>query len=239
MKQILTITILLGLLTNCSDPSPKVVYDNAADTTDNNTIEDTTAITVAGLPIHFDSTKYLIHPIGQFSPEKKGSSLYLSKTKSGSGKLAIAYKSGYTVSGDLENLKFQHLDTSGFLTLTDNSIKIRSFTFLRSIFNATKKQILVYSISDNDSNKDGKLDHNDIESLYISDIDGLNFKKLSPELHELVDWHVMEIQNRIYFITSEDIDKNGKFDKSDQLRYYYVDLSKGNYPVIEYNPLED
>ena len=136
-------------------------------------------------------------------------------------------------------MKFQHIDKSNFVSLTDNQIKIRSFTFLRSIFNSTKKQILIYSVTDKDTNKDRKLNDNDIESLYISDIDGLNFNKLSPEFHELIDWQVMDIQNRIYFITSEDIDKNGEFDKSDQLHYYYADLTKDNNTVIEYNPIEN
>ena len=239
MKQILTITILLGLLTNCTDSKPKVVYNNSADTTDNQIIIDTTAITVAGLPIHFDSTNFLIHPIGQYTPDKRGSEIYLSSSSSGSSGLAIAYRSGYSVSGNLDNLKFQHIDKSNFVSLTDNQIKIRSFTFLRSIFNSTKKQILIYSVTDKDTNKDRKLNDNDIESLYISDIDGLNFNKLSPEFHELIDWQVMDIQNRIYFITSEDIDKNGEFDKFDQLHYYYADLTKDNNTVIEYNPIEN
>ncbi|MGK7391758.1 MAG: hypothetical protein ACNS60_15505 [Candidatus Cyclobacteriaceae bacterium M2_1C_046] len=201
MRQILIITFLFGLLTACSDTKPKIVYKGPTETSENNSLVDTAGITLAGLPIHFDSTTYLIHPIGQYTPVKGASKIYVSSYNSGSSGLAVAYRSGFSVSGKLDNLKFQHIDSSNFDALTEKEIKIRSFTFLRSIFNSSKKQILIYSITDKDTNNDSKLNDSDIESLYISGIDGSNFKKLSPELHELVDWQVMDIQNRVYFIT--------------------------------------
>ncbi len=239
MKQIIIIIIFLGLLTSCSDPKPKVVYDNSTDTTENQILIDTTTITVAGLPIHFDSTNFIIHPIGQYKPDKRGAKIYMSSYSSGSSGLAVVYRNGYSVSGNLDNLKFQHIDSMTFSLLTTNQIKIRTFTFLREIYNSNKERILIYSVTDKDTNKDKKLDNNDIESLYISNIDGQKFKKLSPELQELVDWKIMRIQRRIYFITSEDIDKNGEFDKSDKLHYYYVDLKNESRNVIEYNPIEE
>jgi hypothetical protein len=88
-----------------------------------------------------------------------------------------------------------------------------------------------------DSNKDGKLDSNDIKDLYISTIDGSNFKKLSVEFQEFIDWNVIDSQNRLYFRTIEDINKNGAFDKDDKVHYQYVDLLDKELKVVEYNPI--
>ncbi|MFD2513665.1 hypothetical protein ACFSRY_07285 [Pontibacter locisalis] len=239
MRKILVL-ILSALYTSCSEPKPKVVYDNAQQQTEaeDPIIFDSTAIVVASLPIHFDSTSYLIHPIGQHSAGNRGVSVYMSSYDSGTSGVAVAYRNGHEISGNLDNLKFQHVDSASFTSLTKRQIKIRSFTFLRSVFDSTQKQLLLYSLTDKDSNKDRKLDSEDIESLYISSINGSNFKKLSPDLQELVEWQVIDVQKRLYIITSEDIDKNGEFNRIDQLHYFYVDLAGENINVIEYYPIE-
>ena len=107
---------------------------------------------------------------------------------------------------------------------------------MRAVFNHSNKQFILYTITDFDSNKDLILNSKDIESLYISDIDGTGFMKLTSNFQELVDWEIIEIQNRIYFTTSEDIDKNGLFTKSDKLHYFYYDFDDSK--LIEYNPLQ-
>jgi hypothetical protein len=88
-----------------------------------------------------------------------------------------------------------------------------------------------------DSNGDTKLDGNDIKNLYISEINGANFTKLSVDLQELIDWNIIESQNRLYFRTIEDINKNGAFDKDDKVHYQFVDLLTKDWKVIEYTPI--
>jgi len=87
-----------------------------------------------------------------------------------------------------------------------------------------------------DTNKDGKLDANDIKSLYISEISGNHFMKLSPDFQELIDWNLIEEKNRLYFRTTEDTNKNGDFDKDDTVFYYYVDLLDKEWKINEYKP---
>ena len=89
----------------------------------------------------------------------------------------------------------------------------------------------------NDSKDDGNLDANDIKSLYLSDISGAKFTKVSVDLHEIIDWKIIEAQARIYFKAIEDTDKNGKFDKSDKIHYNFVNLLDADWKPIEYNPL--
>lgn len=91
---------------------------------------------------------------------------------------------------------------------------------------------------DKDTNRDGKIDSNDIKTLYISEINGNNFTKLSADLEELIDWNTIEVQNRLYFRTIEDINKNGSFDKNDLMHYYYVDLKNPMWEAVKYSPFE-
>jgi hypothetical protein len=51
---------------------------------------------------------------------------------------------------------------------------------------------MVYTIYDVDTNRDGKLDTNDIKSLYLSDINGKNFTKISANFQELIDWNLID-----------------------------------------------
>jgi hypothetical protein len=88
-----------------------------------------------------------------------------------------------------------------------------------------------------DSNKDGKLDSSDIKDLYISSITGANFTKLSADFQELIDWNLIESQNRLYFRTIEDSNKNGAFDSDDKVHYQFVDLTSKEMEVKEYNPI--
>jgi hypothetical protein len=41
---------------------------------------------------------------------------------------------------------------------------------------------MVYTLTDSDTNKDGKIDTSDIKTLYLSDISGENFTKVSADL---------------------------------------------------------
>ena len=52
--------------------------------------------------------------------------------------------------------------------LTDKVVQIQTATFLNAIAAKTKKQIIVYTLVDADTNKDGKINQNDIKSLYLS-----------------------------------------------------------------------
>ncbi|MFM2370144.1 MAG: hypothetical protein RL619_2465, partial [Bacteroidota bacterium] len=54
---------------------------------------------------------------------------------------------------------------------------------------------------------------------------------------ELIDWNLIESNNRLYFRTVEDTNKNGQFDKMDVVHYNYVDLSNKEWKIISYKPV--
>lgn len=220
-----------------NEEKPKVIYPENGNAETTELKKDSTLIEIADIPIHIDSTQYLIHPIGEYEMYGTRGKSYFGSSNYGSGSFSISNYNRYEITGDLHNLKFQKIDSENLTTLTKQNIRIKSITFLRDIFDNTNKQILVYRILDKDSNRDNKLDDNDINTLYISNIDGTNFTKLTAEFQELIDWKVIEIMNRLYFRSIEDTNKNGEFDKEDKVHYQYVDFNLDKLKVTEYQPI--
>jgi hypothetical protein len=66
---------------------------------------------------------------------------------------------------------------------------------------------------DADTNRDGKLDSSDIKSLYLSEISGKRFTKVSMDL-QLIDWNLIDSKSRLYFRTVEDTNKMGSLIKT-------------------------
>jgi len=226
--------ILAMTLVSCKKeeaPKPKVIYqDNSKPKTE--VPEDTTQIEIADLPINMDGTNYLIFPIGTVSGDRKAKASY----DSGTGYTVSNYGE-YQITGYLQNFKFQEMGKDTIYALTDKNVLIETATYLKTIADKTKKQLMVYSLADMDTNKDNKLDNSDIKSLYLSDISGKNFTKISVDFQELIDWNVIESKSRLYFRAIEDTNKNGEFDKEDTFHYYFVNLLDKEWKATEIRPL--
>ena len=240
-KAVLFALALSGILfTSCKQEKekPKVIYEEAKTPKGAAKKSDSTQIKVADLPVLMDGTKYLIHPVGDIRIYEDSNKSYGSTRTNSTVSYAISNYNRFEITGYFENLKFQHVDSTALRPLTDKKIQIQTATFLNTISDRSKKQILVYTIVDADTNRDGKVDSNDIRSLYVSDTAGRNFMKVSQDMQELIDWSIIETQNRLYFRTIEDINKNGAFDKNDAVHYNYVDLLSADWKVSEYEPVE-
>lgn len=239
MKNIVICITTLLLLSACSNENKqKIVHNENNKQKTTELIKDISLIEIADLPIEIDSTNYLIHPIGNFRLEdKRGKIIYKSSGYGSKLSFSISNDGGYRISGNLSNLKFQHKDSEKLTPLTEKTIKIHTVTFLKQLFDQTKKQVLVYKVADKDTNQDGKIDINDISTLYISAINGTNFKKLSDANRELIDWKFIESKNRLYFRTLEDTNKDGEFNKKDSIHYKYVNLNSENLKPEVYNPI--
>lgn len=231
-----TVVFLLALLVSCKQENPKmpkVSYEPAKEKSSRRI--DSSQIVIADLPIQMRGTNYLIHPVGDFN-------VYEGKTKSSYGStnsdriFTISNTSEFEITGYLRNLKFQKTDSDSIKPLTDKLILIQTATYIK-LNNKKKQQLMVYTMADMDTNKDGKVDTNDIKTLYISDISGERLTKFSEDFQELIDWNFIESQNRLYFRTIEDTNTNGLFDKNDVLHYNYVDLSNKEWKVMMYNPI--
>ena len=234
-----TIFILSSLMFfSCKEEAekPKLSYNK----TDKKAIEqkqDTTKILAAGLPIQFDLTDYLIYPVGNINSNADwGNKSYDSRSEE-STSYNIANSMDNEITGYLQNLKFQKIDSDSLVSLTNKSVLIQSVNYLPTIALKTRQQILVYLIADADTNKDGKLDTNDIKSLYLSDISGQRFTKISTDVQEVLDWKIIDSKNQLYFRAVEDTNKNGKFDKNDKIHYNFINLLEKDWKAVEFMPV--
>ena len=238
-KAAVVVFALISLLTaGCREEQekPKVTYENPNAAKKDVKPKDSTQFEVSDLPVHMEGTKYLIHPIGDLRIYDVNSRSYGS-SRTNNVSYAISNYNRFELTGYFRNLKFQHIDSTSMRQLTDKVVQIQTVTYLNTVAERTKKHILVYTLIDGDSNRDGKTDNNDIKSLYLSDAGGHNFTKLSIHTRELIDWSLIEAKNRLYFRTIEDINKNGAFDKNDKVHYNYVDLASLEWEVEEYEPV--
>lgn len=235
--------LLIGIITtimfcSCEQTKPTINHE-ALDTTSvaDDRIKDTTKILVSELPVKFDSTNVLLFPIGLVDLQQRGGYSKVGLGSYSSSDIANAYFHNDNLAGDFINIVFQD-ENGNEKTLTDKKIEIRSVNFLRDIFKKTKTGYLLYSIYDRDSNGDRELNHLDLEALYISRIDGSDFTKLTKELHEFYDWSLLSGENRIYFRTLEDNNKDGELTNVDKFHYYFIDFTDDKYSVTEYNPVK-
>lgn len=230
---------VLVFLIGCKEEveKPKVIYENSTKQKEQPKT-DTTQIKVADLPIQMQGANYLLHPVADISVSGANAKIkYDSSSSATDLSLKISNYSEYEITGYLQNLKFQEIGSDSIHSLTRKPILIQNVTYLKSVSDKAKQQVLVYSLADLDTNKDGRLDENDIKSLYISEISGKRFTKVSVDFQELIDWNVIESKNRLYFRTIEDTNKNGQFDKKDVVHYHYLDLSNKDRKVFDYNPI--
>lgn len=231
---ILFLSFFLILSCNEKEEKPKVIYEEAPKEVVAK--KDTTQIRVADLPVFMNGTSYFIHPVGELR-------IYDIKSKSSYGSLgtgnvshAVSNYNRFEITGYLDNLYFQHIDSSTTKPLTDKQLIIQSATYLNTVAEKSKKQIMVYTVADMDTNRDSKIDQNDIKSLFLSLSSGEDFTKLTPDYHELIDWNILEVKNRLYLRTIQDSNKNGDFDQDDAVYYYYVDLLEKEWKLNEYKP---
>jgi len=240
MKKVYIIVLGISflLLASCKEESekPKVIYD-ASNKGKEMAKVNSTQIAIADLPIQMQGTNYLIHPVGDLS-------IYQNRAKSNYGSIStdqvsftVSNTSELEITGYLRNLKFQKIGSDSIKALTDKPVLIQTATYLKSVADKAKQQIMVYTLADVDTNKDGKLDSSDIKALYLSEISGEKLTKISADFQELIDWSLIESKNLLYFRTVEDTNKNGQFDKNDVLHYNYVDLSNKEWKVSSYQPI--
>ncbi|WP_136668724.1 hypothetical protein [Flavobacterium sp. H122] len=209
---------IFSLFVNCKEePKPKVKYNTSTPKVEIK--QDTSKLSVADLPIQFSNSNVLLYAIGELrlSDFRKGN---YDSEKYDNSRFNVSNVMDDEVTGYLQNVKFQEIGKDSLHVLTDKAIMIERMTYLKS------KKILVYVVADVDTNQDSKVDSDDIKSLYLSTDLGGNFTKVSPEVQELIDWNYIDKAGKIYFRTIDDRNKNGAFDKNDDLHYFTVNVNK-------------
>src|SRR5258705_294707 len=77
-----------------------------------------------------------------------------------------------------------------------------------------------------DFNKDGKLNSDDPNYLFISDKAGRHFKQISPENMNLNSWETIKETNKILMMATKDTNGDKKFDDKDETIPLVYDLTR-------------
>ena len=197
---------------------------------------DTSLVTIADLPIKIDSISYLIHPIGIYKFKRYDDGFLYKSSKSSVDDFKLTNNYEDVINGNINNLLFQGDKESKFTSLTKDKIKIKSVTFLRDLFDVTKRKVFVYEVVDTDTNKDKKLDLQDLFSIYFSNVDGSNFKKMSKPNQRIINTKFIKSNSKFYFKT---VEKNDDEDKNEVFHYFFIDMSSKNFEVKEYFPVKE
>ncbi|WP_074405795.1 MULTISPECIES: hypothetical protein [Aquimarina] len=123
------------------------------------------------------------------------------------------------------NLMFYDIKGGKTKLLTQKKTRISDFTTnFKNVGPILKKSVL-YKAGDTDYNKDKKLTYVDPEQLFISDIDGNKFSRLSPINENLMEYEIVPNTDKIIFRTLRDSNGDKEFDEKDEKIWYLIDLS--------------
>ncbi len=127
------------------------------------------------------------------------------------------------------NLLFYDTNTGQSHLLSERKMLLRSNDYsygnLDNDYIINKSRHLFYKIRVDDFNKDGKLSSTDPLYLFVSDKKGNGFRKISPDGYNLVSWGYIKSTNKVIMILAKDSDGNLKFEESDEVKSFEVDLN--------------
>jgi len=131
MRTNLTFLALAFMILSCEHNPPKRDNNDSEPATLqlDSIIADTSKILVVGLPIYFDSTDFLIHPIGFKNLNDRNSKLMLSRYSGGGYsdiELYVGRNREDSYTGNITNLIFENLETRNQHLLTEQVLNINS-----------------------------------------------------------------------------------------------------------------
>lgn len=230
MKKLIFVLAILGVLVSCNTenrtPLVSTEQEPANIMTMDSVIGDTTKVINIHTPYLLDSARQiLLHEVHL-------SELGPSKTR------YKINKRDYYEDRELINIIFEDLNKKSSHLLTNQRVKIHSKQFVNNSNNNNNETYILYKLVDADYNRDGKLNGEDIESLYISNLDGTSFKKITKNNEDYRDGAWIGALSRYYYRTGEDSNNDGYFDSTEKMHHYYIQFNNDGYDIVEYKPLD-
>lgn len=115
--------------------------------------------------------------------------------------------------------------------LTESKLQISDFSVNMKRAGNLLTHSILYKIRDIDYNNDNKLNREDPEHLFISDQDGTNLRRLSPENEDLKSFTIIPGSDQLIIRTKRDINKDFKFDSDDEVIWYRINLPEDSKPI--------
>jgi len=229
MKTVIKIvlTFCFGIfITSCSsDKKSQIIIDETTVVEDFIIEEDTTMVKVLNLPIHIDSTQYIYHPTSLLYAKGKNKRRGFSISKrSYNQKTSSSNYSHYKFNGKYAGFAVENLKTGKTINITDQEISFSNVRIYNKLEYNPRVEFVLYEGYDLDTNKDGKLDYRDLPALFISNLDGSGFKKLTVDFEEYQSYTFIVENDKLYFQTIKDNNNDGTYENVDEYRNYVVNL---------------
>jgi hypothetical protein len=209
---------------------------------ENHTLPDTATVTIKPVeldsdnPESIDSSEYVMYPLAnkQTDADDSGGS-FISKGRSDS-------KTYWNIIFYNTAIKKSHLlnEKGKMVILSYNQNGYDSYSSdnnYQTLGVTQTKGYILYSVVSSDFNKDGKLDYYDPKYLFISDKQGHNFKQISPDNKNVLNWQLVEKTGIILFNTVTDKNNDKAFDEKDVTIPYTYNLKTGK-PAEQVFPAE-
>lgn len=156
----------------------------------------------------------------------------LSMGESGRDGGSLSYKE--VPSNSFWNIIFLNSSTNEYHLLSERKMLIRNYDFKYSsndnVDIAQTSRHIFYSVTSDDFNKDKKLTDEDPTYLFVSDKQGNNFRQISPSNFDLQNWRFIPSVNKVLLTLKKDSDNNSKFDNTDEVTTFEVEIDKGTEP---------
>jgi hypothetical protein len=174
--------------------------------------------------VDIDSSDYVIFPLAAALFDRNGEEEGVFFSKS-------SYKDG---GNGYWNFVFYNTANREAHLLDTSKILIRNFYVNDSEkMGAFAARYIFYEVAVKDFNGNGILDYRDPVYLYCSDLEGKNFRRVSPENCHLVNWTVPKKSSIVLAQIVADGNRDRKFDNKDLDSWIRIDFD----PVIQSTPV--
>lgn len=170
---------------------------------------------VFGHPFVIDSSHIAIIPIGLETLDDDSDLLRLgSYSKSGGG--YSRFFGSLLFDSPIVNLIFFDEQANTTYLFQDSLVHILDIDVIK----INRTTLLFHEMVTRDLNLDGKLNKSDIQSLFVSAINGKNLRMLSPPNESVMYWKIDWADKLIYMHTQLDSDENKVINEFDLHRFY-------------------
>lgn len=180
-------------------------------------------------PVLIDSSVYVMYPLSLNNNDEEdggpvGSSSYSRPTTYWNIVFYNTANGEYHLLDDQRKMVIYSYDPRN--SNVSSSVSFTDFSeYIENGYNQVD-HLLYYSVTTHDYNKDGKLNAEDPNYLFISDKAGKNFKQVSPDNLNVTYWQAIKGTNKILLQVTKDINNDKKFNVNDITIPMVYDLNK-------------
>lgn len=227
MKKLIYLVLIITIC-SCGDREPKIEMIEDENLTQHQIDSILTAFKFEyDSPVFIDSTSQILLPI---------TTKPLERTKSYSKYSSDGYYSDNYP--EYWNILFYNKDSGETKLLTESKLQISGYEVNLKKAGPILSNSILYKIGDTDYNKDNKLNYKDPIQLFISKIDGSNFKRLSPINEDLESYTVIPNSDKILVRTRRDTNTDSEFKIDDEQIWYMIDLNSESSPIEVANAVQ-